>query len=374
MLTNMVEARNLARRELAKAASKLGFEDLEQANDTTGDLSLWISDFETFLDTNFEDALDGSVKRLADANITKTILEAILQISPIFSCDFNRVDSVSESPCLGDFFCSLMELLVHISEWLLEARHRSSSAASAKEMMTTAACVLSMYSLLREAGFPVQERYWTNRPDERRSFLISSLSFLLRGRFSLPDGLVTATASDFIIENSSVLYYYALALLKDLSDHSNASDKTASIDVSALISRSHQNIISHFLPVAADFQDSQHHYQQQLSMLATIVIVDRSDQMLDALASVDYLTPFIAYTSKELLAFQPPTDDALRCCKLLFWSWKIILEASDTQLRTLRLVKAFLDRDIFFLLEAYGVMARSTMTEKKLNPDFSIPS
>ncbi|KAF8307362.1 hypothetical protein DL93DRAFT_135861 [Clavulina sp. PMI_390] len=179
---------------------------------------------------------------------------------------------------------------------------------------------------------------------------------------------LTPMAPEFITDNTPILYNYVTSLWRDRCDHPDASDAHLPINFSDWACHSYEDIGSHFLYAAANCKQLETDPHAELSVLAVIIMVDCRDSMMEALADVDYTAISIAFARAELQISQPPTKEGLICCKLLLWSWKVILETSKKRLRNLRFVKALLDQDVFFLLEAYIVAPRRSSANSKFQP------
>ncbi|KAF8307360.1 hypothetical protein DL93DRAFT_2159580 [Clavulina sp. PMI_390] len=404
MITTLAEAEDLACRTLARVGSNLGFKTPGQPDDAIEDLCHWIWQVDKFLNNELEDSPGSTVKRIADAKLVTNLVDLVLKITPIASCDGEHLHSRDASSdcieCSGDFFRLLLEWLDNLGLWPYDQQLSSGSAILDQEMTTVyhgvqrlvpiwlnnrnlsqttitsqTSCLLqlqeSLQSLLRETLNHLKQPCCKNRPDTSYAFLIDSASFLLRVHFTIPEDTTANIPSDFIADNTSLLLECLIDLRTQRYRGPNMSKDRYHIDISHVTSRSRQEILSRFLRVVAKYERFQTTRGEALSILANLVLIDSRDDILDALIDVDYVTPSFAYAKEKLITLQRPTTELTTCYDLLLWSWQRMLGPSKKDSRTFHFIKAMLDQDFVFLLEAY-VRAASMPTMKSSNSDFTI--
>ncbi|KAF8307361.1 hypothetical protein DL93DRAFT_135860 [Clavulina sp. PMI_390] len=121
MITNMIEARDLTRQTLEIVVSKLKFKYPSHKNDM-GDLALWISKFETFIKKSCQRSFNATLRKLAESGLITKVLDAIIQIVPILSCDpqhIHALDPFGDGP-----ECPVSKSRLAFTPFLAPTRHK----------------------------------------------------------------------------------------------------------------------------------------------------------------------------------------------------------------------------------------------------------
>ncbi|KAF8298185.1 hypothetical protein DL93DRAFT_2234031 [Clavulina sp. PMI_390] len=210
---------------------------------------------------------------------------------------------------------------------------------------------LLVQNIISSACMVFPRANFSGKPHHRLSFLVDSLSVLLRVRFSIVDASTDTPSPETLKINTTGLAVYSKALMCWPDRQCLAEG----FDLEQWASRPHHDIVSHFLRSAADssLENGQNYRSREIAILARFIVVDHGLDMICALAELDYLTPSISYAKKTLPSLVAAVDDDLENeFRVLMASWGLLFLSSKFMRVHHRLAETMLELGFLFLVEA----------------------
>ncbi|KAF8292382.1 hypothetical protein DL93DRAFT_2234355 [Clavulina sp. PMI_390] len=392
MIRDEDAARELICRSLGPLARRLGGKHSKTESVTFRKAACICLDLTDFIESTRNEDTKSIVKELIETQLTRKVAKVTIQIASFAARsdqDLSKPGAVFSTPI---YWC-LLPVLAQLSTLFDVANDRCPSADLDQELIELQNSVYALapiwrkdnniYRRFHNLGGDALESpqlplliqtiithvfvahphaHCNGEPHHTPAFLADSLHILLRVRFSIIDASTYETSQENLKTNTFMLSVYSKALIC----HPNGQPLFKGLDLSQWASRPHQHIVSHFIHAVAksNLEELQDYRSSELVILAQLVMMDHSDDMLCALAELDYITPSISYAKKALPTLRRSANhDVAYEFKAFMASWCLMVVNPKSMAAHHRLVETMLDLEFLFLVEALVRLSEGESTK-----------